>query len=631
MDKVMESFCVKDLECIVGPWIRNKTMMAQNDTISIFKTQIVSNDAIPTFKNRSNPNKIIKSYKRSKPSKIMYSHISEESNDSSDDSVQEIRYLKSLPRTKPKCSADIIVREYIIKNHDLYKFIGNNGVDESGIPKIVYTLPSSTTLDIIKTPISTNHKNKCQSEKQNRKKILPEKRFSKTIIISDSEDEEVSAFSFNTGNIVNSTVKVSQNEITFNPENIVNSTTNSSNISISSGFNDSTLKNKVLCSAKDKMGLSGIEILCSPSGTQSTYQQLGDRNATPLIFETPCSSTYSSRDELNKPRRSLSSASLNFNSEKLELKNKPIKTSSSTSLNGDLNFNDFELKRVESPTSWNSEKLESRRKPKKSASTTSLNIESKKHSTKSTTSSSNKPRKSVSSSTINLDSSSEVLKPLRKGRKSISATNCYSDSLNSTTKSEDSSKKKIEKRVSHSKTLDHSQRKSCSSPAVGRTLSEVYASSINNSKMSQTSNKSAKSLNTIDLNSNTTQMSPNSRTVMNNIVNTVKKQLNESGAELPDYLGKKENVKIRSSTKEAIIIYDPKDKEMFSNCIKNGEVVLSAEMIEKFIGKFYFKKLMKTYHEEEPYKVTFEMINNLFTFYQLLHMMMKIRVKTKIH
>lgn len=276
MDKVMESFCVKDLECIVGPWIRNKTMMAQNDTISIFKTQIVSNDAIPIFKNRSNPNKIIKSYKRSKPSKIMYSHISEESNESSDDSVQEIKYLKSLPRTKPKCSADIIVREYIIKNHDLYKFIGNNGVDESGIPKIVYTLPSSTTLDIIKTPISTNHKNKCQSEKQNRKKILPEKRFSKTIIISDSEDE-VSAFSFNTGNIVNSTVKVSQNEITFNPENIVNSTTNSSNISISSGLNDSTLKNKVLCSAKDKMGLSGIEILCSPSGTQSTYQQLGDR------------------------------------------------------------------------------------------------------------------------------------------------------------------------------------------------------------------------------------------------------------------------------------------------------------------------------------------------------------------
>lgn len=306
---------------------------------------------------------------------------------------------------------------------------------------------------------------------------------------------------------------------------------------------------------------------------------------------------------MNKPRRSLSSTSLNFNSEKLELKNKPRKASSSTSLNGDLNF---ELKRVESPTSRNNEKLESRRKLKKSESTTSLNIESKKHSTKSTTSSSNKPRKSVSSPSINLDSSSEVLEPLRKGRKSISATNCYSDSLNSTTRSEDSSKKKIEKRFNDFKTLDHSQRKSCSSPAVGRTLSEVYASSINNSKMSQTSNKSAKSLNTIDLNSNTTQMSPNSRTVMNNIVNTVKKQLNESGAELPDYLGKKENVKIRSSTKEAIIIYDPKDKEMFSNCIKNGEVVLSAEMIEKFIGKFYFKKLMKTYHEEEPYKVTFE-------------------------
>lgn len=611
MDKILESFCVKDLEVIVAPWIQNKTIVEEK------------------YESRSKPrtktNRVCKSYKK----KNGFSPIPE--NDDSDDGI----CLRGIPNFNPQKSSKFFVRNICIKDQ-MYMQL----VHESNCSSIIpFPMPSGSIL-IPVTPVSGSRRKKFHSEKVNRKKVSSKKlsktlvsissdsesdkdlraeikqkqslkkkvcskKLPKTIVInsSDSEVEEVSRINFNHESIINSTTKPQNwNEVSFNPEHIVNSTTKGQRM-----YSDASL-----CNGKQqklKRSVSSSSVLDPlESGTSSGSETEDLRLSKPKKGASLKCKSHSKLQDTNplpstKPRRSISASCLNSQ-----------RTISSKSIC------ETETKKVSSPSSSSSpnETL----KPRKSVSSVAAGKSMSSVPARISSPSLNRTLVEIS----NRRSFSAVGRSISED--SSISKNKSSKASSSKENIKTNNKSKLSNNTLSEETLSETlkPRKSMSSSAVGRTLAEVSSSSSRKSMsskriLSDTSQSSRKSvgrtlaevsstsrndelepIETVDLNSNTTFMSPKSRTVMNNIVNTAKKEFTESGS-LPPFLGKLKTIKLESTEKKGIVIYDPKNKEMFSNCIKSGIVELNAEMIQKFIGQTYFEKLMKTYHKKDPYKI----------------------------
>lgn len=640
MDKVLDSFCVKDIEDIVGSWIRNKTL---NDS------QVVSSTKV-----RAKSNKVTKAYKR-KPAKKVCSPIQEQDSKSeySDDSVEELRYLKSIPKSKPHCSSEIIVREYVLKAQEFYQIVQDGKPSE--IFNVVSKVKSRLDNESCHTPKNYIRNSKIQSEKvAKRTTSIRQKRRSLIVeISSDSENEQIS---FNPERIKNSTRK--QNlaltksviDITFNPKDIINSTTKVRKSSLSSSTTNNTVSNfpkqsnirrsvslnsvnvgKTLSeAASSMMKKQNSETLLTTSSSKGKHSSSASKESSSSSRQVERRSYSSSSKKAKEMSSTKSQSNSSSSKEGKELSSSTIKqekelfspkgrtkrhsnSSSSSSKEGkelsssttkqekELSSSSSKGKKYSSATNQEKELSFAKRRSNSSNEEARLSFITKEHfssssykqkersSTKRHSNSSSSSKEELSSCTSHHNcsffSKEKELSSSTKHEKELSSPKERSNSSSSSKSKKLSSATKQQKELSSNKTLSHSL--SCSKQRTEKKPSI---------RQSQESN--------IDLNSNTTILSPQTRTVMNNVINTAKKELHKS-EKLPPYLGKLETVMRGSGLKKVIVIYSPKDKGKFLNCIKDGKVELNAELIKKSIGDNFFQKLMKSYLHETPYRKIF--------------------------